>query len=101
MAKTTWYIVGAFSSLKWHTMGLEWQYCIFPTTLLVYRSAIYPQGMTFKYGLGGRLARPLLAYQWLEVGHHINNTCMARPTATLPAWPRMKRMCVQPVREPT
>ena len=28
---------------------------VFPSTLLVYRSAIYPQGMTFKYGLGGRL----------------------------------------------
>ena len=28
---------------------------IFPTTLLVYLSAIYPQGMTFKYCLGGRL----------------------------------------------
>ena len=28
---------------------------IFLTTLLVYRSAIYPQGMTFKYGLGGWL----------------------------------------------
>ena len=26
---------------------------IFPTTLLVYCSAIYPQGMTFEYGLGG------------------------------------------------
>ena len=25
---------------------------IFPTTRLTYRSAIYPQGMTFKYGLG-------------------------------------------------
>ena len=25
------------------------------TTLLVYSSAIYPQGMTSKYGLGGRL----------------------------------------------
>ena len=24
---------------------------VFPTTLLVYRSAIYPQGMTFKCGL--------------------------------------------------
>ena len=29
---------------------------VFPTTLLVYHSDIYPQGMTFKYGLGGRLA---------------------------------------------
>ena len=29
---------------------------ILPTTLLIYRSAIYPHGMTFKYGLGGRLA---------------------------------------------
>ena len=28
---------------------------IFSTTLLAYRSAIYPQGMTFEYGLGGRL----------------------------------------------
>ena len=29
---------------------------ILPTTLLIYCSAIYPQGMTFKYDLGGRLA---------------------------------------------
>ena len=29
---------------------------IFPTSLLVYRRAIYPQKMTSKYGLGGRLA---------------------------------------------
>ena len=28
---------------------------IFPTELLVYRSAIYPQWKTFKYCLGGRL----------------------------------------------
>ena len=27
---------------------------IFPTTLLVYRSASYPQGMTSEYGLGGK-----------------------------------------------
>ena len=33
---------------------------IFIITLLVYRSAIYPQGMTFKYGLGGRLQYRLL-----------------------------------------
>ena len=32
---------------------------IFPTDLLVYRSAIYPQWKTFKYGLGGRLAKIL------------------------------------------
>ena len=32
---------------------------IIPTTLLVYRSAIYPQGMTLKYGLGGRLRTPV------------------------------------------
>ena len=25
---------------------------------LVYRSDIYPQGMTFKYGMGGRLTLP-------------------------------------------
>ena len=29
---------------------------VLPTELLVYRSAIYPQLKTFKYGLGGRLA---------------------------------------------
>ena len=28
-----------------------------PTDLLVYRSAIYPQWKTFKYGLGGRLPK--------------------------------------------
>ena len=28
-------------------------------TLLVYHSAIYPQGMAFKYGLGGRLGQPV------------------------------------------
>ena len=33
---------------------------VFPTDLLVYRSAIYPQGRTFKYGLGGRQARRAL-----------------------------------------
>ena len=32
---------------------------IFPTTILVYRSAIYPQGMTSECGLGGRLQRTL------------------------------------------
>ena len=32
----------------------------FPTTLLVYSSAIYLQGMIFRYGLGGRLACCLL-----------------------------------------
>ena len=32
---------------------------LFPTELLVYRSAIYPQWKTFKYGLGGRLQRTL------------------------------------------
>ena len=32
---------------------------IFPTELLVYRSAIYPQGRTFKYGQGGRLAKTM------------------------------------------
>ena len=26
-----------------------------PTDLLVYRSVMYPQGRTFKYGMGGRL----------------------------------------------
>ena len=30
---------------------------IFPTDLLVYCSVIYPQEMTFKYGLGGRLGK--------------------------------------------
>ena len=34
---------------------------IFPSTLLAYRSAIYPQGMKFKYGLGGRLHVALIA----------------------------------------
>ena len=29
---------------------------VFPTTILAYRSAIYPQVMTSEYGLGGRLA---------------------------------------------
>ena len=28
---------------------------VIPTTLRVYRSAIHPQGMKFRYGLGGRL----------------------------------------------
>ena len=35
---------------------------IFPNTLLVYRSAIYPQWMTFEYGLGGRLHLNLKSY---------------------------------------
>ena len=35
---------------------------IFPITLLVYRSAIYHQGMTSKYGLGGRLGQLLQMY---------------------------------------
>ena len=26
---------------------------IFPTTVLIYRSAIYPQGLIFEFGLGG------------------------------------------------
>ena len=49
----------------WPTVGLLVLYTgatrggcigsIFPTTLLVHRSAIYPQGLTSKYGLGGRL----------------------------------------------
>ena len=30
---------------------------VFSTTLLVYCSAIYPQGKTLKYGLGGRLSK--------------------------------------------
>ena len=34
---------------------------VFPTDLLVYRSAIYPQWETFKYGLGGRLQFTLRA----------------------------------------
>ena len=33
---------------------------IFHTNLLVYHSAIYPQGRIFKYGLGGRLLLTLL-----------------------------------------
>ena len=37
-----------------------------PTDLLVYRSAIYPQWKTFKYGLGGRLSRcmPVIQALW-------------------------------------
>ena len=37
---------------------------IFPTNLLVYCGAIYPQGKTFRYGLrGGRLCTMLLPAQ--------------------------------------
>ena len=35
---------------------------IFPTDLLVYRSAIYPQWKTFKYGLGGRLGQAAVIF---------------------------------------
>ena len=37
------------------TRGTVVEVDIFPTDLLGHRSAIYPQGRTFKYGLGGRL----------------------------------------------
>ena len=43
-----------FSSHSYHTRGYNG---IFPTTFLVYGSAIYPQWMTFNYGLGGRLGK--------------------------------------------
>ena len=45
-----WPTVGHLVHTRWIVLTV-----IFPTTLLVYRSAIYPQGMTSKYGLGGRL----------------------------------------------
>ena len=45
-----WPTVWPFSSHNCHTREI-----LFPSDLLVYRSAIYPQGRTFKYGLGGRL----------------------------------------------
>ena len=35
---------------------------VFPTDLPVYRSAIYPQGMASKYGLGGRLTLTMLRF---------------------------------------
>ena len=47
-----------FSSHNCHTRAISVNN-IFPTDLLVYRSAIYPQGRTFKYGLGGRLPRSI------------------------------------------
>ena len=37
----------------------ECHQAVFSTELLVYRSAIYPQWKTFKYGLGGRLSRDM------------------------------------------
>ena len=39
---------------------------LFPTDLLVYHSAIYPQWKTFKYGVGGRLDLRLM---WDDVLH--------------------------------
>ena len=41
------------------TRGVVMVINIFPTNLLVYRIAIYPQGMTFRYGLGVRIAIPV------------------------------------------
>ena len=38
-----------------HTMATRGRLVKFSTDFLVYRSAIYPQGRTFKYGPGGRL----------------------------------------------
>ena len=46
-----------------HWSDLSWFHSdIFQTDILVYRSAIYPQGRTFKYGLGGRLEKDQLSH---------------------------------------
>ena len=49
----------------------------FPTDLLVYRSAIYPQGVTFKYGVGGRLggAQRAVATHIDPSGQSLANGC--------------------------
>ena len=51
-----------FSSHNCHTRDITVN--IFPTELLVYRSAIYPQWKTFKYDLGGRLGKWLPIAMW-------------------------------------
>ena len=44
-----------FSSHNCHRRKISESRFIFSTELLLYRSAIYPQWKTFRYGLGGRL----------------------------------------------
>ena len=50
---------------------------VFPTTLLVYLSAIFPQRMAFKYGRGGRLVLRLLRC-W--VSRYLNSIESAKMT---------------------
>ena len=51
-----------------HTIA-TWGRLVFPNDLLVYRSAIYPQWKTFKYGLGGRLAASELGGHFISARH--------------------------------
>ena len=57
------------------------------TTLLVYCSAIYPQGMTFKYGLGGRLGIALLfmetMHEWINPQHSVCSVVQRRVDAVI------------------
>ena len=54
--KGLWPTVGHLAHTNALTQGVVLT-VIFPATLLAYHSAIYPQGMTHKHSLGGRLGR--------------------------------------------
>ena len=55
---------------------------VFPTTLLVYCSVTYPQGLAIKYGLGGRLANSMTG--WGDITPSTTSKFRLRCTA-LPA----------------
>ena len=67
-----------FSSHNCHTREIGVNMLVFPTDLLVYRSAIYPLWKTFKYGLGGRLGATMLDNRHAPVFIYY---CLGRPSA--------------------